>query len=106
MTTSKPPVTHKPFKNLKALLDEKSFPLANGQKEKPARKMVKHKVADTDGEDGLFQKAMTGVEPIVRDLPPTDIGDAFPARVSAQDPDAEALARLEDLVRGGNGDME
>jgi DNA-nicking Smr family endonuclease len=103
MKPSKPFGTYGPFRDLNVLIKEKSFPLATSRKEKLAEGVVQHEALDADEEEGLFQEAMAGVEPIVQGPAATDMGQASPAKVSKQDPDAEALARLEDLVRGGDG---
>ena len=92
--------TYRPFKNLKTLLDEKSFPLASDPK-KPVPTEVDEKAPDE--EETLFQEVMADVVPILRDTPPIDQGLDTRPKVSEQDPEVEALARLEDLVRGGDG---
>lgn len=99
---SKSSALYRPFENLKALLEKKSFPLSSGRGEESA-KIVNDKTLNPNAEEGLFEKAMAGVEPIVGAIASIDKGQASPARVSEQDPEAEALARLEDLVRGGDG---
>ena len=103
MKPYKPSGTYRPFENLKALLEEKSFPLAVRRKGKPAANIVEHRAPDPHEEERLFQEAAAGVVPIVRERVSIDKGQASPARVSEQDLEAEALARLEDLVRDGDG---
>jgi DNA-nicking Smr family endonuclease len=99
---SKPSALYRPFANLKALLEKKSFTLSSNRKEKPA-KIVSDKTLDTDTEAGLFQRAMTGIEPIISQIATIDKSQRSSTRVSKYDPDAEALARLEDLVKNGDG---
>lgn len=99
---SKPSALYRPFANLKALLEKKSFPLSSDRKEEPT-KIVNDKALDTDAEAGLFERAMTGVEPIISQVATIDKSQHSPNRVSEHDPEAEALAQLEDLVRNGDG---
>jgi DNA-nicking Smr family endonuclease len=95
--------TYRPFKNLKILLDEKSFPLASDHETGPVPTEVNKKKPDASEEEGLFQEVMADVVPILRDTRPMDQGPDPRPKVSEHDPEAEALARLEDLVRGGEG---
>jgi len=99
---SKPSALYRPFANLKGLLQKKSFPLSSDRKEAPA-KIVSDRALDTDAEAGLFQRAMTGVEPITSQTATIDKSQHSPTRVLEHDPEAEALSRLEDLVRNGDG---
>ncbi len=98
---SKPSAPCRPFENLKVLLEKKSFRLSSDHQEESAE-VVHDKTLTPDAEAGLFKKAMAGVEPIVRTMASAD-KQAAPAKVSEQDPEVEALARLEDLVKGGDG---
>jgi DNA-nicking Smr family endonuclease len=95
--------TYRPFKDLKTLLDEKSFPLASGRKTAPAPDKVDKGAPDAVEEERLFQEVMADVVPILRDTRPMHRGPGTQPKVSELDPEAEALARLEDLVRGGEG---
>jgi DNA-nicking Smr family endonuclease len=95
--------TYRPFKDLKTLLDEKSFPLASGRKTTPAPDKVDKGAPDAVEEERLFQEVMADVVPILRDTRPMHRGPGTQPKVSELDPEAEALARLEDLVRGGEG---
>jgi DNA-nicking Smr family endonuclease len=99
---SKPSAPYRPFENLKALLEEKSFQLSSARKEDPP-KIVHNSTPNPDADEGLFENAMAGVEPITRRIGSIDKSQASPARVSEQDPEAEALARLKGLVKGGEG---
>lgn len=102
MKSSKPPATHKPFKDLKALIEKESFPLTTDHEQGPAAETVQYRVQDP-GEEEVFQEAMADVEPIARGPVAIGKGQARRPKASAQHPDAEALARLQDLVRGGEG---
>jgi DNA-nicking Smr family endonuclease len=84
-------------------LDKKSFPLASDPKKEPVPTEADKKVLDAREEERLFQAFMADVVPMLRDTPPTDQGPHARPKPSEQDPEAEALARLEDLVRGGEG---
>jgi len=103
MKSSQSSETYRPFKNLKTLLDKKSFPLASGHKKEPVPTEVDEKALDASEEERLFQEVMADVVPMLRDTLPTDLGPHTRPKQSQQDPEAEALARLEDLVRGGEG---
>jgi len=95
--------TYRPFRNLKRLLDKKSFPLASDRIKAPLPTEADKKALDASEEERLFQEIMADVVPILRDPPPTDQPPQNPQKPPRQDPDAEALARLEDLVKGGEG---
>ena len=103
MKSSKGNGTYKPFENLKGLLKEKRFQLSSGWEEKPVPESVDELMAEADDEDALFARAMAGVEPIEREPVSKDAGPLSPPKPSETDEEAEALARLEDLVRGGEG---
>jgi DNA-nicking Smr family endonuclease len=103
MTSSKPSDTYRPFKNLKTILEKRSFALAAHRKENPAANIVKDRTPDSDDQKGIFQEAMAGVVPIVGERTSVDNGQVTPTTVPQQDPEAEALAQLEDLVRHGAG---
>lgn len=99
---SKPSPIYRPFENLKALLEKKSFALSSGRKE-VSHVVVHEEAPDPDTEAVIFEKAMKGVEPIVRDIVPIDKSQPGPVKASEQDPEVQALAQLEDLVKGGDG---
>ena len=102
MKPSKPYDTYRPFKNLKTLLEKNSFPIAPRIKE-PIAGRFKPAESNLEDEKRLFQKAMAGVEPILREHAAIAATKSNPAKVSDEDPDAEALTRLEKLVRCGEG---
>jgi DNA-nicking Smr family endonuclease len=77
--------------------------LASDPKKEPVPTEADKKVLDAREEERLFQAFMADVVPVLRDTPPTDQGPHARPKPSEQDPEAEALARLEDLVRGGEG---
>jgi DNA-nicking Smr family endonuclease len=94
---------YRPYENLKALLEERSFPLSSGRKEDSSPKIGNDTILRPDKEEEIFQKAMAGVEPIAREIASVDKRKVGHARGSEHDPEAEALARLEGLVRSGEG---
>jgi DNA-nicking Smr family endonuclease len=95
--------TYRPFEQLKTLLHENSFPLASGHEKGSGAKGVDEKPLGPDEEARLFQEVMADVEPIVRDTRSIDQAPQTRPRVLEHDPEAEALARLEDLVKSGQG---
>jgi hypothetical protein len=68
---SKSSAFYRPFENLKVLLEKKSFPLSSGRGEESA-KIVNDKTLNPDAEEGLFEKAVAGVEPIMRGIASRD----------------------------------
>lgn len=101
--SSKNAATYRPFENLKELLAKRSFDLPSGQGEEAAERTLGDVKQDADFEEDLFQTAMEDVKPITREAASSDGRGVSPARVAEQDSHAEALSRLEDLVRGGEG---
>jgi DNA-nicking Smr family endonuclease len=97
-------VNYRPFENLRGLLKEKSLPSTrdDGKKNGSPGDDCQNKFA-VESEEGLFQRAMEGVEPIDRDPNPADKVPPSPVTASEHDDDADTLARLQDLVNGGNG---
>ncbi len=105
MKSSNPPKAHRPFKDLKSLLEKRSFPLAPRCEDRAAADPGEDRASEAVNEDSLFQEAMAGVVLVARDRELFDEGQGqkSPRRAPEQDPEAEALARLEDLVRHGDG---
>lgn len=103
MKSSKSSETYKPFENLKDLLEKQSFPLATPHKEKPAPDVIEERKPDNSDQERLFEEAMADVEPIAREYTSFDQGEVRPTRVLELDPEADDLARLEELVRHGAG---
>jgi len=103
MKPSKHYDTYRPFRNLKALLEETSFPLAPPSKEVPTVSGSKHGESNFEDQERLFQEAMAGVEPTPREDASIEVTKAGPVKTSDEDPEAEALARLENLIRDGEG---
>jgi DNA-nicking Smr family endonuclease len=103
MKSSNSTCTYRPFENLKDLLEEKSFRLASDSKEAPVENEEHEKPLNADEEARLFQEVMADVVPMARDA--SHLHKPPPARpkMEEQDPEAEALAMLEDLVRDGEG---
>jgi DNA-nicking Smr family endonuclease len=103
MKPSNPSGTYRPFENLKGLLEEQAFPLASKAKKKPQDEGSHKVLVSADEEEKVFHEAMAGVVPIEREYHAKERGLPSRPRVEAKDPEAEALARLEDLVKGGEG---
>jgi DNA-nicking Smr family endonuclease len=103
MKSSKRDITYRPFENLKGLLKEKPFPSTRDDGPNCTSSNELEKKLTVESEEGLFQRAMEGVEPIDRDPNPADRVPPSPMMVSEHDDDADTLARLQDLVNGGNG---
>jgi DNA-nicking Smr family endonuclease len=100
---SKTDATYRPFENLKDLLAERSFALSSSQREEVTEQRVDDIERDPDSEEDLFQTAMAGVEPIMREPASSDgrgVGSIRPVEQDSQD---EALSQLRNLVRGGEG---
>lgn len=103
MKPSKPYDNYRPFKNLKALLDENSFQLSHRCKEEPIAVRNKHDESNLEDEERIFQEAMVNVVPVSREDTSFEMTKAVPAKVSDKDPETEVLTRLENLVRRGEG---
>jgi DNA-nicking Smr family endonuclease len=100
---SKASATYRPFENLKEFLEQKSFGLASVPSQEAEETVINDDAHGADSEEALFQRAMTGVEPMIREPASTVGHPTSPISISEQNPEAEALARLEDLVKGGEG---
>lgn len=103
MKPSKPYDTYRPFENLKALLEENSFPLTPVSKKEQMASRSKQSRSNLEDEERLFQEAMANVVPAPREDAPIETTKAIPAKVSDEDPQADALTRLENLVKCGEG---
>ncbi len=103
MKRSKPYDTYRPFKDLKALLEESSFRFTPHAKEQQMASRSEHEGLGLEDEERLFQEAMSGVEPVSNDSSSIDATRASPVKTSDEDAEAEALTRLENLVRRGEG---
>jgi DNA-nicking Smr family endonuclease len=95
--------TYRPFKDLKALLEENSFSLGPPGKEVPTTGQVEQGESSPEDEERLFQEAMADVVPAPRRDVSIAMTRATPAKISDEDPEAEALTRLEKLIRNGEG---
>ncbi|MDY6987880.1 MAG: Smr/MutS family protein [Thermodesulfobacteriota bacterium] len=95
--------TYRPFENLKDLLEKKSFPVASDPKEKPVTKKEDNRPLNADEEARLFRELMAGVVPLASDAVHRPEPRPAGPRVDEQDPEAEALALLENLVKEGQG---
>ena len=103
MKPSRPYKTYRPFKNLKVLLEENSFPLVPRSKEEPMASRSRHGESNPENEERLFQEAMANVVPAPRGDASIGMTKAIPAKISGEDPEAEALTRLQKLIRNGEG---
>jgi DNA-nicking Smr family endonuclease len=102
--TTKTAATYRPFENLKELLVKKSFDLPSGEREEAVEQ--RSDGLDEQGacsEEGLFELAMADVKPITREPASANGLGVNPVRMAEQDSEEEALSRLKDLVRGGEG---
>jgi DNA-nicking Smr family endonuclease len=95
--------TYRPFKDLKALLEENSFPLAPRGKGTPTSGRFEQCESNSGDEERLFQEAMADVVPASRRDASIGMTKPPPAKIPDEDPEAEALTRLEKLVRDGEG---
>jgi DNA-nicking Smr family endonuclease len=100
---SKTSETYKPFENLGSLLENRSFALASQDKSPPPKKDNRQRPSVEANEEKLFQEAMEDVVPIGRESILNEAVGAKTLKAPEQDPEAEALARLEDLVERGDG---
>ena len=95
--------TYRPFKDLKVLLEEKSFPLVPRSKKAPTSGRFEQPESNPEHEQRLFREAMADVVPAPRGEASIGMTKAGPAKISDEDPEAETLTRLEKLVRDGEG---
>ncbi|MDY6954300.1 MAG: Smr/MutS family protein [Thermodesulfobacteriota bacterium] len=102
MTSSKASDTFRPFENLKDLLKERSFPVASDPKEESATEK-EDRPLNADEEARLFQEVMAGVVPLAREAGDRHKSQPVRPRMEKEDPETEALALLEDLIRDGEG---
>lgn len=102
---SKASGSYRPFSHLKSLLDNQAFPLTPPGHEKPRQEIRGKKGASVELDEGrLFEQAMADVVPMDKDPVLADVTVKRPPRTFGHDQEAaEALARLEDLIRGGAG---
>jgi DNA-nicking Smr family endonuclease len=107
MKSSKEPGTYRPFEDLKGLLEGKRFKTASRQQEKDDTKGVDEPIPVERGmeesEDVLFEKAMSGVQPMEREPVQSERVSVNPGKASGVNEEAETLAKLKDLVCGGEG---
>jgi DNA-nicking Smr family endonuclease len=103
---TKTSTTYRPFENLEELLVKNSFDLPSGEREEAVEQRLNGLDAPQDAcpDEGLFELAMADVKPITREPASSDGGPGVSSvRVAEQDSEDEALSRLKDLVRGGEG---
>ncbi|MFC1828250.1 Smr/MutS family protein [Thermodesulfobacteriota bacterium] len=101
MKPSKPRGTYKPFKDLKTMLEGRSLPAARP----PAARLPKSRKQKTDPEDEkrIFKEAMADVRPISRTGCIEIDFEKTPPDGPNDNSDAEALLKLENLVKHGKG---
>jgi len=102
---SKDHITYRPFENLGTLLEKRSLPPPAGATRQAS---ADHEpdaavVVDRLEERSLFLQAMENVEPMEQNHLCVDAQGGAPAASPRRDPDEGALARLEELVRFGEG---
>lgn len=95
--------SYRPFKGLKGLLKENSFPLAGSGPGQPVARRSKEQGANPYEDEILFKEAMANVELLPRDDCPPDAAGPKPANAGERNPDADAMARMEKLVNSGEG---
>jgi DNA-nicking Smr family endonuclease len=100
MKSSKSSFTFKSFQDLKALLKNRPFPLAEGRRADP---IVCEAKQTPEMEEELFKKAMEGVRPISRENYVERIFQIELPESSREKEDAEILEKLADLVKYGKG---
>ena len=103
MKSSRASGTYRPFENLKDLLEEESLPVGSAPEEKSVTKKEDNGPLNADEEARLFRELMAGVVPLASDAIHRSEPRPARPRVEEQDPDAEALALLENLVKEGQG---
>jgi DNA-nicking Smr family endonuclease len=100
MKPRKSSLTLKSFQDLKVLLETRSFPLTDRHHSKASDHENQQ---SPELEEKLFGKAMEGVTPVSRDNYVERIFQIELPESSKEKDDAEALARLKDLVKYGKG---
>lgn len=101
--TSKISDTYKPFENLGSLIESRSFPLASRVNKKSPKRVDREKPLEQADHERLFQEAMADVEPMSREAVSLQEVEGKVLKAPEQNPEAEALACLEDLVQSGEG---
>ena len=102
MKSSKPSSILTSFDELKVLLEDKSFPRPSGPVA-PAPTHSEEGRAPAEDEYQLFEEAMSGVKPIVRDNC-REKNPSIRAPIEFRgDSDAEIIGKLSDLIEGGDG---
>jgi len=102
---SKDHITYRPFENLGTLLEKRSLPLAAGAARQASADHEPDAVVAVDPveERSLFLQAMENVEPMEQNHLCVDAQGGAPAASPGRDPDEGVLARMEELVRFGEG---
>jgi len=95
--------TYKPFENLETLLKSRSFPLASRVKKKSLESVNRETPLEHIDHHRLFQEAMADVMPMGREAFSLQKEVCNALKAPQINPEAEALACLEDLVQRGEG---
>ncbi len=100
MKSSKSSFTFKSFQDLKALLENRPFPLPVCRHADP---IIPVETQSPETEDALFKKAMEGVKPMSGEATIERIFQIEFPESSREKEDAEILEKLTDLVKYGKG---
>ncbi|MFC1811470.1 Smr/MutS family protein [Thermodesulfobacteriota bacterium] len=101
MKPSKPRSTFRHFKDLKTLLDSRSFPISQCLTEHPP--IQRKDKPEPEDEQRLFQEAMADVTPISKNIHIEKNIDIDSPRGPEDESEADALLRLKNLVEYGEG---
>jgi len=91
----------RPFENLKAMLQCRSFSIP--QRSVDHSPSIKIEKPEPESEQRLFEEAMADVEPISRGNRIDKVSESILLEGPADDSEAEALLRLNNLVKHGEG---
>ena len=94
--------TYRPFEDLKTLLKERPFSPESGKGTKP-KESAEQQTEGAEDEHLLFLEAMKGVEPVMKEHIIVSDEESPPPRLSGKDDDADAMTRLRELIRCGDG---
>ncbi len=105
MKTAKPSAMNRPFRNLKSFLEEREVPLRSFPVERVLLdKKAAGRMAGPENEEALFEAAMADVLPLEKDnVPEFDFEPPGRPCVLRQGPPDATLAKLENLVKHGEG---
>jgi DNA-nicking Smr family endonuclease len=95
--------SYTPFQDLGSLLESQAFPLASGGKKKTEPEMATDSLSERACQEELFKEAMSDVVPLSQGASSPEPVPCPTLKAPQQDSEAQALARLEDLVQRGDG---